>query len=183
MSALGSVGWFRDMATNNAWANERLYAACAQLTAEELAAPRTGFFPSIVRTLAHIAVVDDYYLDGLERGGRGRAIFDGIPALEASFDATRALQRTADERLVALLRAADDATLERAVTLARREGPQEDRAGDILLHLFQHQVHHRGQVHAMLSGTRVAPPALDEFFLRAERPIALAELAQARAAR
>jgi uncharacterized damage-inducible protein DinB len=34
----------------------------------------------------------------------------------------------------------------------------------ILLHLFQHQIHHRGQVHAMLSATSVRPPQLDEFF-------------------
>jgi uncharacterized damage-inducible protein DinB len=35
----------------------------------------------------------------------------------------------------------------------------------VLPHLFVHQIHHRGQVHAMLSGTSVAPPQLDEFFL------------------
>jgi uncharacterized damage-inducible protein DinB len=32
------------------------------------------------------------------------------------------------------------------------------------MHLYQHQIHHRGQAHAMLSGTRIKPPQLDEFF-------------------
>jgi len=40
-----------------------------------------------------------------------------------------------------------------------------------------HQIHHRGQAHAMLSGTSLAPPQLDEWFLAGERPIAERELA------
>ena len=49
------------------------------------------------------------------------------------------------------------------------DGIFHERIGDILAHLFQHQIHHRGQAHAMLSGTSVAPPQLDEFFLEYER--------------
>ena len=40
-----------------------------------------------------------------------------------------------------------------------------ERTDAILAHLFQHQIHHRGQAHAMLAGTAVPPPQLDEFFL------------------
>jgi uncharacterized damage-inducible protein DinB len=47
----------------------------------------------------------------------------------------------------------------------------------LLLHLFQHQVHHRGQAHAMLSGTAVAPPQLDEFFSADDAPLREADLA------
>jgi uncharacterized damage-inducible protein DinB len=43
------------------------------------------------------------------------------------------------------------------------------------MHLFQHQIHHRGQVHAMLSGTRIKPPQLDEFFSIAEEPLRASE--------
>jgi hypothetical protein len=38
----------------------------------------------------------------------------------------------------------------------------------VLAHLFMHQTHHRGQVHAMLSGTSVKPPQLDEFLMPSE---------------
>lgn len=59
---------------------------------------------------------------------------------------------------------ADD--LERRVLTDRREdGMIPERIGDLLAHLFIHDIHHRGQVHAMLSGTSVKPPQLDEFFL------------------
>jgi len=40
------VAHHRAMARNNAWSNARLHAACARLGPEELAAPRTAFFPS-----------------------------------------------------------------------------------------------------------------------------------------
>jgi hypothetical protein len=47
----------------------------------------------------------------------------------------------------------------------------------VLAHLFQHQIHHRGQAHAMLAGTPVKPPQLDEFFLTEEAPLRAEELA------
>ena len=46
-----------------------------------------------------------------------------------------------------------------------------ERIQDVLAHLFQHDIHHRGQVHAMLAGTDVAPPQLDEFFLQQDAPL------------
>jgi hypothetical protein len=48
----------------------------------------------------------------------------------------------------------------------------------LLLHLFQHQIHHRGQAHAMLSGTSGPPPQLDEFFAVGEAPLRAFEFAQ-----
>ena len=55
--------------------------------------------------------------------------------------------------------------------------PQVERRDRLLMHLFQHQIHHRGQVHAMLSGTRIKPPQLDEFFSIAEAPLRASEFA------
>ena len=49
---------------------------------------------------------------------------------------------------------------------------------DVLAHLFQHQTHHRGQVHAMLSGTSVAPPQLDEFIVADDARFRGTELAE-----
>jgi len=46
----------------------------------------------------------------------------------------------------------------------------------VLEHLFMHQTHHRGQVHAMLAGTQVAPPQLDEFILRADEPFRVMDM-------
>jgi uncharacterized damage-inducible protein DinB len=54
---------------------------------------------------------------------------------------------------------------------------QAERRDRLLLHLFLHQIHHRGQAHAMLSDTEVAPPQLDEFYSIAEAPLREAEFA------
>lgn len=160
------------LARNNAWANHRLLGACARLTHGELHAPRTSFFPSIIHTLNHILTVDWYYLDALAREGRGRSVFD-VEQPFSELAPLREAQRAADRKLIALAGTID---LESEVKLERADHVQIERAADVLLHLLQHQIHHRGQVHAMLSGTPVAPPQLDEFFLREELPLRASEL-------
>lgn len=77
-----------------------------------------------------------------------------------------ARQGQADERLIAFCGRLAAADLDRRVATDRRtDGIIPERIGDLLAHLLLHQVHHRGQVHAMLSSTSVAPPQLDEFLL------------------
>lgn len=56
------VEHFRAMARNNAWSNDRLLTACAELTQDEIEATRVGFFPSLQRTLNHILLVDEFFL-------------------------------------------------------------------------------------------------------------------------
>jgi uncharacterized damage-inducible protein DinB len=172
------------MAYNNAWSNHRLLNACERLTQDEFAAQRTSFFPSIKATLNHIVTVDWYYVDALERwrsarevNADGDAYFDP----EEPFDTCAALaaaQRTADRRLVALCDTLAGDELEEPVAIMRRAGVQHETVTRLLAHLFQHQIHHRGQVHAMLAGTSVAPPQLDEFFCANEAHLRAAELAE-----
>jgi uncharacterized damage-inducible protein DinB len=164
--------WARSFARNNAWANHRLLGACAQLTHDELHAQRTSFFPTVMMTLNHILTVDWYYIDAIVRGGRGRSCFEP----EYPFDALaplRAAQLASDRQLIEIC---ERGNLETRVEIQRADHVQVERADYVLGHLFQHQIHHRGQVHAMLSGTRVAPPQLDEFFLSEELPLRVKEL-------
>ena len=150
-------------AYNNAWANHRLLNACRALSPEELAAPRTGFFPSIIHTLNHILTVDWLYISALEGRCVGAAAFDPEIPFPRILDLERE-QRATDRRLIDQCRQLDRDTLAAEVHIPRGSHLQVERADRILLHLFQHQIHHRGQVHAMLSGTSVRPPQLDEFF-------------------
>jgi uncharacterized damage-inducible protein DinB len=154
----------RAMAYNNAWANHRLLAACARLTQAEFEAPRTGFFPSIQATLNHILVIDRFYVDALEGGTLGPAAWaDPLPC--PTLSDLRPAQAAVDRRLIAWCEALDDAGPERIIHVHRGTRVQTERADRLLLHLFQHQIHHRGQAHAMLSGTHVKPPQLDEFVM------------------
>jgi uncharacterized damage-inducible protein DinB len=168
------VGTYRAMAHNNAWANHRLLTACRVLTQADFEARRTGFFPSIRATLNHILIIDWFYVDGLEGGWLGpKAWADPMPC--ATVPDLRREQVAVDARLVAVCDALTDASLGDAVRLNRDTRVQTERRDRLLLHLFQHQIHHRGQVHAMLSGTRVKPPQLDEFYSANEAPLRASE--------
>ena len=175
---------FHAMACNNAWANHRLLSACLRLSPEAFTATRTGFFPSIAATLNHVLTVDWYYVDALERWQQRReanrdtaSFFDPeVPFAEAR--ALHAAQRACDDRLVALCDALDDARLPEGVPVMRRAGLEPERADRLLAHLFQHQIHHRGQAHAMLAGTDVPPPQLDEFYCANEAHLRARELAE-----
>ncbi|MEQ8859717.1 MAG: DinB family protein [Pseudomonadales bacterium] len=168
------VTYFRAQAYNNAWANHRLLSACRGLDAQTLAAKRTSFFPTIVHTLNHILTVDWFYVSSLEGRSTGPAAFDPeIPCPD--FADLEREQRLVDARLIALCEGLSDSALRQTVEMIRPRRIQTERADRTLLHLFQHQTHHRGQVHGMLSGTNVAPPQLDEFFMGDEFERALRE--------
>ncbi|MCF4165721.1 DinB family protein [Zavarzinia compransoris] len=161
----GLARHFERMALNNAWSNARLLGAVAGLDHAQYTATRTSFFPSLRETLNHILLVDLYYVGGLETGRADPAVrgeMDQVSDVPALVEA----QRAVDRRLLALCRGQGDGDLARAVILDRgARGLRRETRGTVLPHLFIHQIHHRGQVHAMLSGTPVAPPQLDEFFL------------------
>lgn len=155
---------FRKLARNNRLANFRLHNVCLQLSTEEFLATRTSFFPTLRATLNHIYIVDRFYIDAIQGGTLGHAAF----AKTEPFDTMaqlRSAQAELDEVLIAVVDTLDDDGLSATVNIHRGTRIQQDRCDDVLSHLFQHQTHHRGQVHAMLSGTGVKPPQLDEFIV------------------
>ena len=168
---------FRAFAHNNAWANHRLLTACADLTEAEFAAARTGFFPSLQATLNHIYVIDLFYIDALEGGWLGpRAWANEVPY--PSLSELKPAQSAMDKRLLAICDVLTPELLDGFVRINRDTSVQVERRDRLLMHLFQHQIHHRGQAHAMLSETGVAPPQLDEFFAEGEAPLRAAEFAE-----
>jgi uncharacterized damage-inducible protein DinB len=174
---------FAAEAHNNAWSNHRLLAACAQLTQEEFVAPRMSFFPSIKTTWNHILTVDWFYVEILERSVAGlapsdnaRRHFDPEEPFETCAEISRE-QHAVDQRLVTLCESLTDPRLDIPVLLPRRTGVVHDSLERILAHLFQHDIHHRGQIHAMLAGTSVKPPQLDEFYCANEAHLRAADLA------
>lgn len=178
MPTFDPVRAFRKLGYNNALANHRLLQACAALKPGEFEAPRTSFFPSIRETLNHNITVDWFYVDGLEGGTLGYQAFE-IDEPFGDVSSLTEAQAKVDQRLTALCEALTPERLTSTISLHRGARIQEERMEDVLALLFQHQTHHRGQVHAMLSGTSVAPPQLDEFIVADDarfRGLELAEL-------
>ena len=89
-----------------------------------------------------------------------------------------AAQRKVDQRLLAFCDDLESGDLALTVEVHRGTRIQTDRVDDILSHLFQHQTHHRGQVHAMLAGTSVRPPQLDEFIVGDDAQARAVEMAE-----
>jgi uncharacterized damage-inducible protein DinB len=167
--------YLRIQAHANALSNLRLGQALLQLDAAAWQAPRTGFFPSLAQTLNHILAVDLYYIGALYREPRLRECYAAFQPCASAAEWLRR-QRESDLRLVALCAALDAAAIDAWVELPRSDHVQHDRAGHVLAHLFNHQTHHRGQAHAMLAGTRVAPPQLDEFMMPSEAHLRRADM-------
>lgn len=148
----------------NRWMNERLYEAAGSLGEAELAADRGAFFGSILGTLNHIAVADTVWLQRFAAHPPGFASLDAMTVMAGpprpqslrepmapDFAGLRAY-RTRLDALV--LRWADELTPEHLAapfSFARMSGELMTlRLGDVLLHFFNHQTHHRGQVSTLL---------------------------------
>ena len=169
------IAHLRTGARANRLANHRLHTAMTGLTAADFHAPRTGFFPSLAQTLNHILAVDIYYIAALRHEADMEAQYRAfVPC--ADLAALAARQRASDERLIAHLDALPAARLDERVVMDRGATEQVDLAGHVIAHLFMHQTHHRGQAHAMLSGTAVAPPQLDEFLMPSDAPLRVADM-------
>jgi len=160
----------------NRLANRRLQASLAGLSTSDLHAKRTSFFPTLIGTLNHLLAVDRYYIAALhgepdmEQQYRRFAPHDELAPYAAAQDAS-------DNKLIAFCDRLDDAGANAVVQMLHGENPaKSDLACLVLEHLFMHQTHHRGQVHAMLAGTQVKPPQLDEFIMRVDEPFRVMEM-------
>ena len=162
------AAYFRQLARYNAWANERIYAAAAELSDQERKAKRPSFFGSIHATLNHILVGDRVWLSRLTARPGGPLVskppeITGLnQELYENFDELRAARIKEDARIDEVIGRYSDADLARNLDYANMAGEERHTPmAQVLAHLFNHQTHHRGQVHGLLSDTRVAPPSLD----------------------
>jgi uncharacterized damage-inducible protein DinB len=151
---------FERMARYNRWANRRLYGAVAQLEPEEIHAPRAGFFPSIAKTLNHMVVTDRIWMGRFLGRLSDHQRLDEAPYEELT--ALTAAREAEDQRIIAFFKELPQTRIESVFEYKNTAGePKSAEMLAVLAHFFNHQTHHRGQAHAMLSSTRVAPPSLD----------------------
>lgn len=148
---------FLRLAAYNAWANEKLYAAVSTLPAEEIARDRQAFFRSILGTLNHILVGDRAWMGRITGSDYGIRSLDQI--LFDDFAELWEARKTFDR---VISNVAASAPLEEDLRYRTIAGVENVTPMDVVLtHVFNHQTHHRGQVHHMLGMAGVKPPELD----------------------
>jgi uncharacterized damage-inducible protein DinB len=154
------IAHFQMMAHYNRLANERLYECCARLSDAERKKNRRAFFKSIHGTLNHIMVGDRNWMTRFEGGVASSARLDII--LYDDFNELRAARVREDERIERFAAALNEEFLDGEIAWVNNEGKKySDPIRVLLAHLFNHQTHHRGQVHDMLSQAGIATPVLD----------------------
>ncbi|MGH7186870.1 MAG: DinB family protein [Pseudomonadota bacterium] len=162
---------FRTLGRFNQWTNREIYRAVAGLPEAEYRKVRpAAYFGSIHGTLNHILAIDRLWF------GRVAGVPSGITRLDVilydNFPALDDARQAEDRRIVELVDGLDEATLagERAYK-DTKGNPGSLPVRLMLATVFNHQTHHRGQVHALLKEAGVEPPALDlPVFLAATKP-------------
>jgi uncharacterized damage-inducible protein DinB len=158
----------------NAWANGRLYASAAGLGAEQYRADRGAFFKSVHGTLNHLLATDRIWMWRFTGEGDAPGRLDAI--LFEDFADLRAAREAEDRRIIGYVDGLNEDRIAGTITYRRVSSPEqfEQQLAPALAHWFNHQAHHRGQVHAILTGLVGEAPELDLLYFQrlAARPAA-----------
>ena len=145
----------------NDWANRRIYSCCEKLSEEQLELNRNAFFNSIAGTLNHLLLVDILYMDRLKgQPSRFKKLNERVGH---SFKEIKTLQVTQDAEYVNYFSNFEIDNLEKEIcfkTLLANSELWRVPMRIYLANLFQHQVHHRGQIHNLLSQANLDPPPI-----------------------
>jgi uncharacterized damage-inducible protein DinB len=162
-----TVEYCQTMARYNAWQNRSLTACIKALDDKELKKDRKAFFGSIWKTANHLLWGDQLWMSRFD-GGHAP---DG--GLEESLALHDDLQLFLDDRLRTdnrILRWADRVKqIDLIGPMMWYSGAMETTLtrpkGLCVAHFFNHQTHHRGQLHAMLTAAGQKPEATDLPFM------------------
>lgn len=151
---------FQTLAHYNRIANQRLYESCSQIGDDEYRRQRAGSFGSIHALLNHGLLADRIWMSRFSGGGKTTPPLN--IALFHDFAALRCAREQDDLAMEDFFRNAPESFLNKKLSYTNSKGIHyEEAAVPAVLHMFNHQTHHRGQVHVMLSQCGVQPPSLD----------------------
>jgi uncharacterized damage-inducible protein DinB len=165
-----SADYARLMARYNTWQNGSLVAAAGTLSADGRMEDRGAFFGSVQRTFSHLLWGDGMWMARLDTGASPQAAMRDSASLWQDWEAFVGARAAMDTRIVDWAASVNDAdcggdltwmsgALGRAVTKPR---------GLCIVHMFNHQTHHRGQIHAMLTSAGARPGDTDLFAMPEE---------------
>ena len=142
---------YKMFAGYNGWCNERLYDAAATVSDADYRADRGAFFKSLHGTLNHLLLGDRIWMHRFTGEGELPKSLDAI--LYDDFAALRAARRAMDASISRYIDGLSEADLSRTIRYRTYTNPTdiEQKLAPALDHFFNHQTHHRGQAHALLT--------------------------------
>lgn len=166
---------FEMFAAYNRWSNQRLYDAAAELTDEEFNRDTGAFFKSAMATLNHLLVTDRIWMKRFTGQGDAPAALDAI--LHRDLGKLRKARLAEDDRIVGWIGGLDEKQVSGRFTYITVTDVRtvSQRLAPALAHLFNHQTHHRGHVHMILTTLGKPSVSLDlAYFQRTEEGRAFA---------
>lgn len=155
------------LARYNQWQNQSLYREAERLTDAQRREDRGVFFKSIHRTLCHILCADHIWMHRFDGWDMPTARGDKTPDWVEGWDDLKEQRITSDSRLIAwadgLTKDALDGDLiwQSGIMGSDVSAPK----WSLVAHMFNHQTHHRGQVHGILTGYGMSPDETDLGFM------------------
>jgi uncharacterized damage-inducible protein DinB len=145
--------YVRTMAAYNAEMNRRLYAAAARLSDDERRKERGAFWGSIHGTLCHLLWGDQAWMSRFDNWPKPVVIQKESAGLVADFPELQRLRHDADTRISDWAQRVDGAWLAQDLVWFSASAQRELRnpRGFLVTHFFNHQTHHRGQAHALIT--------------------------------
>jgi uncharacterized damage-inducible protein DinB len=165
---------FMMLAAYNAWCNRRLYDAAARLPDADYRADRGAFFKSVHGTLNHLLAADRIWLRRFTGEGEAPNRLDAI--LFETLPELRRAREVEDARIIDYidrLSAIDLAGRIRYQTISNPATIEQPLASTII-HFFNHQTHHRGQAHCLLTGFGLDAPSFDLILFQRETGMGMA---------
>ncbi|HLJ21269.1 MAG TPA: DinB family protein [Stellaceae bacterium] len=152
---------FEMLGAYNAWVNERLYDAAARIPDAEYRRDRGAFFGSLHGTLNHLLVGDRIWMHRFTGEGEEPSELDGI--LHEDFSDLRAQRRAEDDRISRYIAGLSERQLAGTIGYRSTRSPAEleQQLAPLLLHFFNHQTHHRGQAHCLITEITGEAPSFD----------------------
>ena len=157
---------FMMFAAYNAWANRRLYDAASELTDEEFRRDVGAFFGSLMGTLNHLVAADRIWMKRFTGEGDAPVTLDAT--LHRDLASLRAARSAEDDRIVDWVGSLGEKAFAGRVTSITVTDVRtvSQKLAPALAHLFNHQTHHRGQAHTILTSLGKKAPALDMIYFQ-----------------
>lgn len=159
---------YQTFAGYNAWANRRLYDAAAGLSDADYRADRGAFFKSMHGTLNHLLATDYIWMKRFTGEGEAPDRLDTI--VHERVADLRTAREAEDRRIVRWIGGLDETRLAGTIRYRRVSSPEEfvQALMPALDHWFNHQTHHRGQAHMILTSLGKTAPELDLLYYQRE---------------